>query len=153
MRKTFDNISEIKCARVLRATQMSVVAKYVAPALIVVPSLGTLYSSRPSVSGTSAFAKGSVALAVSVALQLLFVRRCALGGKPSNLKGLFALIYPAFVTMSLTLTLILFKTGGGPARLGVGANSLVNQYRLSDVIDRVRNIVGERTSSDDFRER
>lgn len=132
---------------------MSVVANYVAPALLIVSSLSTLYVSRPTVTGTSAFAKGSLALTVSVALQLLFIRRCALGGKPSNLQGVFAMVHPVLVVLSMVLSFILFQTGGGPSRLGVAVGSPVYQYRISDVVDRVRHIVGERTTSDDFRER
>ena len=138
---------------VVQLSNMSVVANYVAPPLLIVPSLLVLYQSRPSITGTSAFAKGSLALATSIALQILFIRRCAVGGRPSNLQGVFAMIYPVFVVLSMMLSLILFKTGGGPSRLGVAVGSPVYQYRISDVVDRVRKIVGERTTSDDFRER
>lgn len=132
---------------------MSVVATYVAPSLLIVPSLIILYQSRPSVTGTSAFAKGSLALTVSVGLQLLFIRRCALGGGPSDLQGVFAMVYPVFVMLSMMLSLILFKTGGAPSGVGVALGSPVYQYRISDVADRVRTMVGERTRSDDLRER
>lgn len=132
---------------------MSVVAKYVAPAVIGVSSLVTLYQSRPTVTGTSAFVKGSAALASSVALQLYFIRRCALGGKPSNTQGVFAMIYPPLVLSLMAVSWILYTAGRSRSRLGVSESHPVYQYRLNDVIDRVRNIVGERTSSDDFRER
>ncbi|CAM9102662.1 unnamed protein product [Ectocarpus sp. 8 AP-2014] len=132
---------------------MSVVANYVAPPLLIVPSLLILYQSRPSIAGTSAFSKGSLALTASIALQILFIRRCAMGGKPSNKHGVFAMVYPMFVILSMILSLIVLKTGGGPSRLGVAVGSPVYQYRISDVVDRVRKIVGERTASDDFRER
>ena len=132
---------------------MSVVAKYVAPAVIGVPSLITLYQSRPTVTGTSAFLKGSATLALSVALQLYFIRRCALGGKPSNSQGVFAMIYPPLVIGAMALSFLFFQIGRTSSRLGVSGSHPVYQYRLVDVIDRVRHIVGERTSSDDFRER
>lgn len=76
-----------------------------------------------------------------------------MGGRPSNLKGVCAILYPVLVVLSMMLTVILFKTGGGSSQLGVAVGSPVYQYKISDVIDRVRKMVGERTSSDDFRER
>ncbi|CAN0248340.1 unnamed protein product [Ectocarpus sp. 6 AP-2014] len=144
---------EIKYMFVIQPRSMSVVANYVAPPLLIVPSLLVLYQSRPSIAGTSAFLKGSLALTASIALQIRFIRRCALGGRASNLQGVFAMVYPVFVVLSMMLSLILLKTGGGPSKLGVAVGSPVYQYRISDVVDRVRKIVGERTTSDDFRER
>lgn len=132
---------------------MSVVANYVAPALLGIPSLVTLYQSRPSLTGSSAFVKGSMALASSLALQLYFIRRCALGGRPSNVQGVFAMIYPPLVVLAMATSWFLYQIGRTSSKLGVSGSHPVYQYRLVDVIDRVRNIVGERTSSDDFRER
>lgn len=55
--------------------------------------------------------------------------------------------------MATMLSIILFKTGGGCSQVGVAVGSPFYQYKISDVIDRVRKMVGERTSSDDFTER
>lgn len=129
---------------------MSIVAKYVAPITLGVPALLTLYKSR---NGSATFIKGATSLGVAVAVQIIFIRRCALGGKPSNMQGVFAMIYIPLVLVPMVLSAILLQIGNYGSRLGVSSNNPVYQYRLSDVIDRVREVVGERTSGDDFIER
>ncbi|CAM9099749.1 unnamed protein product [Sphacelaria rigidula] len=151
----------------IRKKFMSVVAKYVAPSFLLTPSGITLYQSRPPATGSVAFAKGSAALAASVVLQLLVIRRCAMRGKPSNMQGLFVLVYPVLLLSSMALSFMLYNNippqmlllflsgGGGPRRLGAFGNQPIHQYRLSDVVDRVREIVGDRMNQGlyDVRER
>lgn len=146
---------------------MSLVGKFIAPVLLVGSSGVGLHKSRPTLArfGNTAFAKGSLALTVSIALQLVFINRCAMGGRPSNLKGLLSMIYPAALALSMVLTFMLFNNippvtvwqtlMSAPSRLGASGNHPVYQYRLNDVIDRVREIVGDRISetTDDLRER
>jgi hypothetical protein len=151
----------------IRKKFMSVIAKYVAPAFLLIPSGITFYQSRPPATGSVAFAKGSAVLAASVILQLLVIRRCAMGGKPSNMQGLIALVYPVLLLSSMAMSFMLYNNfppqmlflflsgGGGPRRLGASGNQPIYQYRLSDVVDRVREIVGDRMNhgSGDLRER
>ncbi|CAM9092876.1 unnamed protein product [Ectocarpus sp. 12 AP-2014] len=146
---------------------MSLVAKFVAPVLLVGSAGVGMHKSRPALAqfGNTAFAKGSVALTASIALQLVFIKRCAMGGRPSNAKGLMALIYPAALALSVAVSFMLFHNlppmtvwhtlMNAPSRLGASGNHPVHQYRLNDVIDRVREIVGDRLqeTSDDLRER
>lgn len=145
---------------------MSLVAKVIAPAVIGIPSVVSIYQQRGLLSNSKkqAFVKGTLSLAACVALQLAVARRCAMGGKPSNVKGLVGLLYPLLLTVSVVLTFMLYQSIPpttlfafltGTSRLGASGNQPVYQYRLNDVIDRVREIVGDRInqSSDDFRER
>lgn len=146
---------------------MSLVAKVVAPAVIGISSVLSVYQQRGLLSNSRkmAFVKGTCSLAACVALQLAVIHRSALGGRPSNVQGLLALLYPILLPVSMVLTFILYHElplsvvlafFGGTSRLGAsGNNQPVYQYRLNDVIDRVREIVGDRInqSSDDFRER
>ena len=145
---------------------MSLVANVIAPAVIGIPSVVGIYQQRGLLSNSKkqAFVKGTLSLSACVALQIAVIRRCAMGGKPSNLKGLFGLIYPLLLAMSMVLTFMLYQSipptmlfefFSGTSRLGASGNQPVYQYRLNDVIDRVREIVGDRInqSSDDFRER
>lgn len=145
---------------------MSLVAKVIAPAVIAIPSVFSVYQQRGLLSDSRkmAFVKGTFSLATCVALQLAVTRRCAMGGRPSNLKGLLGLLYPLLLTVSMVLTFMLYQNippsmlftfFTGASRLGASGNQPVYQYRLNDVIDRVREIVGDRInqSSDDFRER
>lgn len=145
---------------------MSFVGKAFAPALLVGSSAFGLYQQREALrqTGSQAIVKGSVSLTLCVAMQLVFINRYAMGGKPSNLKGLFALIYHLLLPASMVLTFMLYREippsmlltlARGSSRLGASWNHPVYQYRLNDVIDRVRDIVGDRInhSSDDFRER
>lgn len=134
---------------------MSVVGKIVAPSLLVGFSVLGIYRQRWLLeqSRTPAFVKGSVSLAVCAVLHLVVVRRCAMGGSPSNLHGSLALMYPAITGASVALTYMLYsdippsvmvellKEG---SRLGASGNQPVYQYRLNDVIDRVRKIVHDR---------
>lgn len=146
---------------------MSLVAKFIAPVLLVGSSGVGLHRSRPTLArfGKMAFAKGSVALTVSIALQLMFINRCAMGGRPSNVKGLFSMIYPVALALSVALSFMFFNNippmtvwqalMNAPSRLGASGNHPVYQYRLNDVIDRVREVVGDRfkETSADLRER
>lgn len=145
---------------------MSLVGKIVAPCLIVGSSAMALFQQRESLSHSSkqALAKGSVSLTACILLQLVVVRRCAVGGRPSNLQGLLALLYPLLLVASVSLTFMLYRDippgvvfafFAGPSRLGASGNQPVYQYRLNDVIDRVREIVGDRVNqgADDSRER
>lgn len=129
---------------------MSVVAKYVAPIALGVPALLTLIK---KMNGSSSFIKGATLLGVSVGLQMILIRRCALGGKPSNMQGVFALFYIPLVVLPMVLSAILLQISSHGSQLGVSSTNPVYQYRLSDVIDRVRTAVGERTSEDDYIER
>lgn len=143
---------------------MSLVGKYVAPGLIGVSSLVAMYK-QFQVSRTSDFVKGSLSLAVGVALQVAVIHRSAVGGKPSNLRGVLAFLYPLLLLLSHVYSAMLYNNVPprmllsfltGPSRLGAsGNNHPVYQYRLSDVLDRVRDIVGDRiqSSADDTRER
>ena len=150
---------------------MSLVGKAFAPALLIGSSAFSLYQHREALLQTRAttLVKGSVSLAMCIAMQLALINRCAMGGKPSNLKGLFAIAYHLLLPMSAVLTYMLFREiplhtlvvlakgflRQDGSRLGASGNQPVYQYRLNDVIDRVRDIVGDRinNSSDDFRER
>lgn len=145
---------------------MSLVTKVIAPAVIGIPSVVSIYQQRGLLSNSKkqAFVKGTLSLTACVALQLAVTKRCAMGGKPSNLKGLLGLFYPLLLTVSMVLTFMMYQSIPptmlfafltGPSRLGASGNQPVYQYRLNDVIDRVREIVGDRInqSSDDFRER
>jgi len=138
---------------------MSIVSKYVTPAVVGIPAAVTLFRSRPPGTDLATFVKGSVALSASVVLQLFVVRRSAMGGKPSNVHGVVALFYPLILVLLLLMTFMLYNKlppalllqfligGGGPRRLGASGNHPVYQYRLNDVIDRVREIVGDRMKS------
>lgn len=147
---------------------MSVVGKIVAPSLLLGFSVLGIYRQRGLLeqSRTPAFVKGSVSLAVCAVLHLVVVRRCALGGSPSSLHGSLALMYPAIVAASVALTYVLYsdippsvvlELLKGGSRLGASGNQPVYQYRLNDVVDRVREIVRDRVKQpspdDDFRER
>ena len=129
---------------------MSVVAKYVAPITLGVPAVLTLLK---TMNGSATFMKGATLLGVSVALQIMMIRRCALGGRPSNKQGVFAMFYIPLVLLPMVLSAILLQITSHESRLGVSSNNPVYQYRLSDVIDRVRAVVGERTAEDDVIER
>lgn len=148
---------------------MSLVANAIAPAFFVGGSAAGIYSQSQSYLesyGPAAFAKGCALLVASVALQLMFVRRCALGGKPSNLSGVLSMVYPLVLAGSVVTSYLLFHDIspqialtflplGGPSRLGASGNQPVYQYRLSDVVDRLRHIVRDRVvraPGDDFRE-
>lgn len=145
---------------------MSLVANIIAPAVIGIPSVVSIYQQRGLLSNSKkkAFVKGTLSLTACVALQLAVTRRCAMGGKPSNLKGLLGLLYPLLLMVSMVLTFMVYNDlppsmllafFAGSSRLGASGNQPVYQYRLNDVIDRVREIVGDRInqSSDDLRER
>lgn len=145
---------------------MSLVAKAVAPAVIGISSVVSVYHQRNLLSDSrkKAFVKGTFSLAACAALQLAVIRRSALGGRPSNIQGFLTLLYPILLPASMVLTFILYKElplsvvlafFGGTSRLGASGNQPVYQYRLNDVVDRVREIVADRInqSSDDFRER
>lgn len=145
---------------------MSLVAKVVAPAVIGISSVLSVYQQRGLISDSrkKAFVKGTFSLAACVALQLAVIRRSALGGRPSNVQGMLALLYPILLPVSMVLTFILYNElplsvvlafFGNTSRLGASGNQPVYQYRLNDVIDRVREIVGDRInqSSNDLRER
>lgn len=85
-------------------------------------------------------------------MQVAVIRRCAMGGRPSNLQGVLALIYPLLLVVSMSLTFMLYRDVP-PSVVG---NQPVYQYRLNDVIDRVRGIVVDRMNhgpAEDFRER
>lgn len=146
---------------------MSVVGKIVAPSLVVGLSVLGIYQQRGLLeqSRTPAFVKGSVSLAVCAVLHLIVVWRCALGGSPSNLHGSMALVYPATMAVLVALTYVLYndippsmalELLKGGSRLGASGNQPVYQYRLQDVVDRVREIVHDRmkqpSPDDDFRE-
>lgn len=144
---------------------MSLVGKIVAPSLIVGMSAVALFQQRESLSNSSkqALVKGSVSLTACILLQVAVIRRSAMGGRPSNIHGVLALLYPLLFVVSMSLTFMLYRDVppsvafaffAGPSRLGASGNQPVYQYRLTDVIDRVRGIVADRmkTSSDDFRE-
>lgn len=146
--------------------QMSLVGNTIAPAVLIGSSAIGLYQQRGLLrhSRAKAFLKGSASLAACVVLQLAFIRRCAMGGKSSNLKGVLSMIYPPVLLSLMVVTFMLFRDippsmllyiMSGPSRLGASGNHPVYQYRLNDVIDRVREIVGDRVNqgADDFRER
>ncbi|CAM9206429.1 unnamed protein product [Pylaiella littoralis] len=133
---------------------MSVVSKAITPIFLIGFSGVALFVSGVKPGPTMA---GAGCVAVNVALQLMFVRRFALGGK-------LALLYPLLLALS-AVPLLVLCAGAKGAEGARGANGLgasrqkpkkpVYQYRLNDVIDRVRDIVGDRIgrSPDDFRER
>lgn len=128
---------------------MSLVANTFAPVFLIGLSGISLFRFE-----SGATLKVAGCMAINVALQLLFVRRFALGGSPSNAHGIFALLYPLFLAMSVALMLVA-SAGTQTSMLGASQKKHVYQYRLNDVIDRVRDIVGDRISrsSDDHRER
>jgi len=145
---------------------MSAIAKVVAPLVVGIPSVLTVYQQRGLLSNSRkmTFVKGTLSLTAGVALQLAVIRRSAMGGKPSNLKGLLALLYPVLLILSMVITFMLYSDlppnmllafFTGTSRLGASGNQPVYQYRLNDVVDRVREIVGNRINqtSDDFKER
>lgn len=147
---------------------MSVVGKIVAPSVLFGLSVLGIYRQRKlfEQSRTPAFIKGSALLAVCAVLHLVVVRRCALGGSPSNLHGSLALMYPPIMAALVAVTYMLYsdippgvvlELLKGGSRLGASGNQPVYQYRLNDVIDRVREIVSDRmkhpTADDDYRER
>lgn len=147
---------------------MSTVGKIVAPSLVVGFSVLGMYQQRGlfEQSRTPAFIKGSVSLTVCAVLHVVVVRRCALGGSPSNLHGSLALMYPLIMVALVAATYMLYSDMPptvvlqllkGGSRLGASGNHPVYQYRLNDVIDRVREIVDHRmkqpSPKDDFRQR
>ncbi len=145
---------------------MSLIGKYVAPALICGSSAIVMFQHRELLRSSRKmdFAKGSLSLTVGVVLQVMIIRRSAMGGNPSNVQGLLAFMYPLLLLASHAYSFMLYNSIPpqavllfltGPSRLGASGNHPVYQYRLNDVIDRVRSIVGDRIqkTSDDVRER
>lgn len=115
---------------------MSLVANKVAPVLLIVPSLISLVQAGPSV-GTL------LSLTASVALQLTLIRRCALGGLPSNGYGVFALFYPILLILAIVLSIL--------ASFGAVDSALLGSSKKGKrgFVRRVRNILAEKIRSDE----